>query len=439
MKGIRLNSTVIVGDESCYKLQAVSSPAFNRKKHDAVFAKIMNEAAGMAAYDLYVIRVNIEESETGIGCICTALSDKFSKMYMYDVVVVTEPDDPYEDSKAYITTMSREKMQETFSLVCNEDRLPEDLDAWRDFSDVYFSGDDDDDEDKKTEEEKRASRIIRHKGFAYTEEDFFPAYWSLARDKYMDTYSITISNSIMDPLWSHGRYETILRIFRQYQADPVYAYYAAEVLFNGFTGEPDYAKAFEYYRFAVYRGEVRAYCRLAIMYRDGLGVKKDYNEYKRLLLEGYNKVLECGKQYLPVIADTMLELSRAGQACGNAKDALKAISLIADSNENAWIHGAGVSKTDVKCMEQMYSLKPFAKSKRRLADFLYILQKPCKVRFTIRGKKHTAEALESGGEVIVAYEGQYYKDPVQFINRAEIDEKPVKSYVKELQRMEVVV
>ncbi|MCD8307788.1 MAG: hypothetical protein LUD51_06165 [Clostridia bacterium] len=434
---MRLNCTVIVGDESLYKLQAVSSPAFNRGKHDAVFAKIMNEAACMAAYDLYIIRVQINESEAGINCICTAPSDKFAKMHQYDVVLVTEPDDPYEDSMAYITTMSREKMQEVFSMVCNEDRLPEDLDTWRDFSDVYFSGDYD--EDEETEEEKRASRIINHKGFAYTEEDFFPAYWSLAREKYMDTYSITISNTIMDQLWNHGRYETILRIFRDYQSDPVYAYYAAEVLFSGFTGVPDYAKAFEYYRFAVYRGEVRAYCKLAMMYRDGLGVEKDYDEYKRLLLEGYNAVLACGKQYLPVISDILMELSKAGQACGNTKDAIKAISLAVDGNERVWAQGAGVTDKDAKCVEQLYSVKLFAKTKkRRLADFLYVLLKPCKVRFRIHDMQYTVESVASGGEVIVKYEGQYYKDPVQFMNRALTDGKPIRTYAKEMQHMEII-
>ncbi|MCD8286884.1 MAG: hypothetical protein LUD50_06650 [Clostridia bacterium] len=431
---MKLDCTVIVGEQSDFTLQAVSSPAFRRKKHDAVLAKIMREVAEMPGYDRSGIYVDITESEAGINCICVGPSYCFTEMHQYVVVVAAESDDPLEDSKAWINTLDYDKMLKILSQVSEEDRLPEDLDKWEDITVSFYGGRKKD----ETDEEKRVSKIGSNYKIAFSDEEYFPEYWSVVRDRYMDTYSIITSELMMDKLWSHGQYEKILQIFQENQSDPVYACYAGDVMFSGFVGAPDYAKACEYYRFAVYRGCVRGFYNLAIMYRDGLGVEKDYNEYKRILLQGYNAVMECGKQCLPVIADVMLELSRAGQACGKTKDAIKAVSLAVDGNECVWTQGAEVSETDIKCVEQLYSLKSFSRSKRRLADFLYVLREPCKVCFRIHGMEHTAEAVASGEEVVVAYEGQYYKDAADFMNRAEIDGNPIRTYAKELQKMEVI-
>ncbi|MCD8294041.1 MAG: hypothetical protein LUE27_02175 [Clostridia bacterium] len=429
---MKLASIVLVDEERYYTLQAVSSPAFNKIRHDSTLAEIMREAARVVGYDGYKIYVNIEESERGILCVCTAPCLNFEDMYRYDVIVATESDNPFEDGKAFLKTMSHEEMLETLSLVCGEDRLPGNLDAWKDITEEFFS---DAAEYEETEEMKKAGRFVLDNMHLMPGDEKFPEYWSVMMSTYANTSAYGMNMLIANILDSQKKYEDILSLFRDNPSNPVYADYAGDIMNDGYLGEPDYEKAYEYYRFAAYRGHVLAMYKLAFMYRDGRYVEKDYEECKRLLLQDYYAVTDVSDYYLPTIAEALLELSRAGQASGNTKDALKAVSIIVDGLEHVWAHGATVTETDIKCVEQMYALKPFAKSKRRLADLLLILQKPGKVSFTVQGKKHTAETVERDGEIIVAYEGQYYRDPADFMNRAEIDGKPMRVYANDIKHI----
>ncbi|MCD8307787.1 MAG: hypothetical protein LUD51_06160 [Clostridia bacterium] len=425
-------SNVLVDETKYYMLQAVTSPAFNKRKHDAVYAKIRREAARVEGYDGYMIHIGIDESESGIQYMRVSPCLSFEDMYMYEVVVATGSDSPYEDGKACKKIMSHEEMLETLSIVCNEDRLPDDIDKWKEAADepaVQW---------EKIREMEKARDFVFDNMYLTPEDEKFPEYWAVMMNTFANTSAYGMNTLIVNVLDSQHKYEDEVSLFHKNPCNPVYAAFAGDIMCSGYLGEPDYKKAYEYYRFAAYRGYVYAMCRLAFMYRDGLYVEKDYSECTRLLLQTYYAVAGAGEQYLPAITEALLELSRAGQASGNTKDALKAILLAVSCLEDVWAKGATVTDADAQYVEQLYSLKSFAKSKRMLADFLYVLLKPCKVRFTIHGRKHTAEAVASGGEVIVAYEGQYYKDPADFMNKAEIDGKPIRTYAKELQKMEVI-
>lgn len=158
------------------------------------------------------------------------------------------------------------------------------------------------------------------------------------------------------------------------------------IYYYGRVGQPDYKKAFHYYKLASEKGNLVAAYKLADMYKNGYYVSKDYAKY-----------VEIMKSLYPLI-----------QGATNTFDPVP----------------------------EIYSR--LAKIYVDLFDLYYALQKPCKVAIEILGDDHIIEAKYEDGLFYICMDDKNYEDVDQFFLHAKVNEEPISTQYVNVNYIEIL-
>ena len=194
---------------------------------------------------------------------------------------------------------------------------------------------------------------------------------------------------------------------------------------EGLTGEIDYEKAYQYYDSAMIMGSFVGLYKLADMYRYGLYVEEDYDMFCEMIEGAHNflKDTEWLDRPLPEINLRLAEIRLRDD------DMDSAFELLMDAKDflaERMIHD--MYPDDIDKMEevigelyQLIDIDDMDLSVFELYDMFEILSVPCRFGFTFNGKRHWVESVYEDHEIVVNFEGKWYRSIKGLIKDARID------------------
>ncbi|MBO5045553.1 MAG: sel1 repeat family protein [Clostridia bacterium] len=324
---------------------------------------------------------------------------------------------------------------QTVDLVCGRDTLP-DLKTW-----ALCKAQE---EETAKQEEKRNNHIISawHNGLDCEHPSLFPEYFRALKNRY--------DNDFYDE-WQALPFEYVARgkfslFAKTYENDgknsPGVLDTLGENYLYGRHGTPNFEKAYRCFSHAERLGNLKSRYHLALMHKNGLHVKRDILKYETLIRSIYDECLADWEDstLLVFIHFAVLELARIEKEHGekeaffkimtNYKPALEALSET-EINESGTLWR--------EFLELYYSVFPFKEELAELYDVIVLLQKPVCIRFRVHNRKtFTVETVDCDGELIVKFGNNYYRNAVEFFDRAKINGQSIHKMSEEITSLEVI-
>ncbi len=192
------------------------------------------------------------------------------------------------------------------------------------------------------------------------------------------------------------------------------------IWYYGRTGTVDYKKAFEYYSGAPHH--INALYKVADMYKNGYYVEKNYDKYKEIIEDIYAHKIEQEKYYIPEIYTRLAKIrskeGRTDEAIGLYREAKKELAI--RIYHNAFFGNVNIMKWLV---EDLYKLTGIDMDNIDLFDLFELLKKPIKIKFFCDSDEHEhiVEAVEEDGEVVINFDGKWYRTADDMFMKAEIE------------------
>lgn len=214
-------------------------------------------------------------------------------------------------------------------------------------------------------------------------------------------------------------------------------YNAGIMHYYGHGVKTDYEKAYRCF----IRGEVLSMvdaCKImiAVMYKHGHFVRKDYARYCEMIDDMFYGVINRERGYqsiaIPALffhaAEIRREQGRYEVALSIYEEALK------EWKETLWrwIDRKEVLLLISGIVHGMHKITSNVREEMDLYDLIVVLEHPCRVAFSIDDKEYLVEAHDESNTVSVEFDGKWYRSSLEFIKDAEIDEDRISSYQDEI-------
>lgn len=198
------------------------------------------------------------------------------------------------------------------------------------------------------------------------------------------------------------------------------------IWYYGRTGTKDYEKAFNYFKLAKDAGNIIAAYKLADMYKNGYFVEKNYDEYCGIIEELYPKIRTANDLYDP-LPEIYTRLARIRTEQGRYEEA---VNLYYDAKEflaqrisyNAYFGNLNIM---MWLIDDLYNLVEFDRDNFGLYDLYYLAKSPVKVRFYFDDREQIWEVTEENGNLVICFNGKWYRSREDFFAKACIDDIPV--------------
>lgn len=209
----------------------------------------------------------------------------------------------------------------------------------------------------------------------------------------------------------------------------------ADIYYYGLTGITDHEKAFRYYSAAAKIGFPKAKLRLADMYKNGLYVKQDDEQYRILIFDVYNQIRDSP---LPNYkGETFLKLTRIYIEEGFEEGAFEL--LLAAQSELADQLRSYTDNSDLYLMNQIVEfqyelMQPEIDENReyQLYDLYHILKNPVRVEFIGNTGKHYVSSFKEPSGITVEFDGKWFRSIDEFFYGATIDGERLSSICNQL-------
>lgn len=210
------------------------------------------------------------------------------------------------------------------------------------------------------------------------------------------------------------------------------------VWYYGRTGTKDYEKAFKHFSKAADKGNIVAKYKIADMYKNGYHVKKDIEEYKRIVRSLYHEVKDAYYLYEP-LPEIFTRLAHIEADEGDEEFAislyLRAKSFLAQRIKyNPFFGNLNIMKWLV---EDLYELVDSDPDEMDLFDLYYWLKTPCTVSFRYQKKRYTVTSTDEEGEIHILFEDKWYISIYDFFRKAAIDDRLLTEIYGELYDFEL--
>ena len=211
------------------------------------------------------------------------------------------------------------------------------------------------------------------------------------------------------------------------------------IYYYGRVGQPDYEKAFHYYKLASDQGNLVAAYKLADMYKNGYYVQKDYPKYVQIIKDLYPKIQGATNTFDPV-PEIYSRLAKIYVEEGNEDQAIQLLLIAKEFQSQRLIYSQFFGDlTIMKCIvNDLYSLIQFDPDYMDLFDLYYALQKPCKVAIEILGEDHIIEAKYEDGLFFICMDDKNYEDVDQFFLKAKINGEPLSTQYVNVNYIEIL-
>ena len=211
------------------------------------------------------------------------------------------------------------------------------------------------------------------------------------------------------------------------------------IYYYGRVGQPDYEKAFHYYKLASDQGNLVAAYKLADMYKNGYYVQKDYPKYVQIIKDLYPKIQGATNTFDPV-PEIYSRLAKIYVEEGNEDQAIQLLLIAKEFQSQRLIYSQFFGDLTIMkyIVNDLYSLIQFDPDYMDLFDLYYALQKPCKVAIEILGEDHIIEAKYEDGLFFICVDNKNYEDVDQFFLKAKINGEPISTQYVNVNYIEIL-
>ena len=211
------------------------------------------------------------------------------------------------------------------------------------------------------------------------------------------------------------------------------------IYYYGRVGQPDYEKAFHYYKLASDQGNLVAAYKLADMYKNGYYVQKDYPKYVQIIKDLYPKIQGATNTFDPV-PEIYSRLAKIYVEEGNEDQAIQLLLIAKEFQYQRLIYSQFFGDLTIMkyIVNDLYSLIQFDPDYMDLFDLYYALQKPCKVAIEILGEDHIIEAKYEDGLFFICMDDKNYEDVDQFFLKAKINGEPISTQYVNVNYIEIL-
>ena len=203
------------------------------------------------------------------------------------------------------------------------------------------------------------------------------------------------------------------------------------IYYYGRVGQPDYKKAFHYYKVASDKGNIVAAYKLADMYKNGYYVQKDYPKYVQII-KGLYPLLQGAMNTFDPVPEVYSRLAKIYVEEGNEDQAIQLLLIAKEFQSQRLIYSDFFGDLSIikHIVLDLYSLIQFDSDYMDLFDLYYVLQKPCKLALEINGEDHIIEAKYEDDLFYISMDDKNYEDVDHFFQNAMIyDELLYSQYV----------
>ena len=211
------------------------------------------------------------------------------------------------------------------------------------------------------------------------------------------------------------------------------------IYYYGRVGQPDYKKAFHYYKLASDKGNLVASYKLADMYKNGYYVSKDYSKYVEIIKSLYPLIQGATNTFDPV-PEIYSRLAKIYVEEGNEDQAIQLLLIAKEFQSQRLIYSQFFGDLTIMkyIVNDLYSLIQFDPNYMDLFDLYYALQKPCKVAIEILGDDHIIEAKYEDGLFYICMDDKNYEDVDQFFLHAKVNEEPISTQYVNVNYIEIL-
>lgn len=211
------------------------------------------------------------------------------------------------------------------------------------------------------------------------------------------------------------------------------------IYYYGRVGQPDYEKAFHYYKLASDQGNLVAAYKLADMYMNGYYVQKDYPKYVQIIKSLYPLLQGATNTFDPV-PEIYSRLAKIYVEEGNEDQAIQLLLIAKEFQSQRLIYSQFFGDLTIMkyIVNDLYSLIQFDPDYMDLFDLYYALQKPCKVAIEILGEDHIIEAKYEDGLFFICMDDKNYEDVDQFFLKAKINGEPISTQYVNVNYIEIL-
>lgn len=194
------------------------------------------------------------------------------------------------------------------------------------------------------------------------------------------------------------------------------------IYYYGRTGEPDYEKAFMYYSKAAETGSLSSAVKIADMYKNGYFVEKNYDEYKRHIMQLYPKVKNARLLDDP-LPEVYTRLAKIYAGDGEYDKARKLLAEARPFLEQRMMCNPffGTLNQLNYLISDYYSITEFDAENFELYDLFYLLKKPVRVRFRYDKEQHIVESADGETEPEICFDGKWFRTCKDFFMNAQAD------------------
>lgn len=369
----------------------------------------------------------------------TIKSCTYNRLNYYDVEIRV---DSKKHHRMYQRYVRKKEALKLFNEICVKKNFP-DLSKWKKFYDSAIDGEWGDQEgvigDEERAEISKNKEIVRKWWLNELPKEDFPIYFKALEyvsEKGWNS-DVTYQEAYVEELEKLGLGNKIIEEFKD-TTSPTILEIIGERYLNGTGGvNIDYKKAYRYFYHGERLGNMRCRYLRALMFKNGLHVKKNYNKYVKMIESILKEFLDAGgKNVLPCIDFAFVELAKIYKEKGDYTKSLEYAFKAKDLNDARIYKFLDVSKMP-EILDIIYSIIPFDKNDMDIYDLLYLLKKPAKAKFYAKGKEYEIECVNLNGYNMVKFNDEYYKTIVDFFNKASIDGTKFYQWLENVDSVEV--
>lgn len=207
------------------------------------------------------------------------------------------------------------------------------------------------------------------------------------------------------------------------------------IYYYGRVDQPNYEKAFHYYKLAADAGDIESAYKVADMYKNGFFVEKNYDEYKRIIESLYPKVKDANRLNKP-LPEIFTRLAGIYKKEGRNEEAVELLYQAKDFLAQRLIYSNFFGNLTIMkyLIRDLYSLVPFDVDYVDLFDLYYLLQKPCIVILHIFDKEYEINGLDPND---ITLEDTHYENVESLFSRAKINNYNLSSLYRKIDYIEV--
>ncbi len=437
---------VITAEGSYFKL--LNGEECNQKKVDRIKNKLNNMTNYINDYVIIDFFDPIPDWSEGksnfnkdtIVFFQTIKESSFYQLNYYDVEIrIDGPNNHY----VYACSVRKKEMLQLFDEICVKRKMP-DLSNWKKiYDELEYGGylaDISVMTDERREKIKLNKEIVRKWCLDELPKEDYSIYFNALEQVSKKGWSsdATYQEMYCTELENLGLGNKIVEKFK-YTTKPIILDIIGQKYLYGDGGvSPDYKKAYRYFYHAEKLGNMRSRYYRALMFKNGLHVKKNYNKYVKMIESIPEEFISAGgKRVLPCIDFAFVELAKIYKEKGDKAKCLHNAYRAQDLNDSRRFHFLEISRMP-EILDIIYSMIPFDENDMDIYDLLYLLKKPAKAMFFANGKQYKVESVDMNGYCMVKFKNKYYKNAKEFFNKASIDGKKFYEWLHNVDYVEVI-